>query len=119
GMLHASDPRNWVRPVNGGPTDVATIGLYLDRAPGAAVVIQVDPGSPARRAGICPGDTVVEAGGLAASSSSSSIVERATWGPRGTPVAVTFKRAGSDELVRLEIVRDACCPASSSAEMLP
>lgn len=58
-------------------------------------VEEVFPESPAKRAGLAPGDLIVEIGGVdTAALDQQAVVERLR-GPPGTRVAITVRRAGS------------------------
>ncbi len=64
------------------------------------LVYRVYPGSPAEKAGLRPGDTLLTSGGLG----SPRVVRRIFTAPAGTPIEVTVQRPGVADPITLAIV---------------
>ena len=78
------------------------VGLWVRRGAGGALrVMSVDPGSPAARAGLRPGDLLVSVAGHVVRGSSVASVTTALRGSAGTFVTVVVNRAGAQISVRL------------------
>ena len=71
---------------------------------GEIEVVTVIPNSPAESAGVMPGDIFYEIDGQAVTGMTQAELSAIVPGPRGTVIAITFKR--DSELVTFEIVRD-------------
>ncbi|MBI3962930.1 MAG: S41 family peptidase [Deinococcus sp.] len=84
------------------------IGAVLQgRAPGGkrVTVLSVYPGSPAARAGLQPGDVVVEVNGQSTRDMTAGEAANLIRGPQGTQVVIGVERPGVG-FVRLTITRD-------------
>ncbi len=73
----------------------AGVGMLLEAQEGDAVVARVYPGTPAERAGVREGDHVVAVGALPTRGWPLGRLTDSLRGPEGSPVRVTFRRAGS------------------------
>jgi Do/DeqQ family serine protease len=71
---------------------------------GGAVVAQVEPGSPAQRAGLRPSDLILAVDGVPISNA-SDLHNRVGLSPIGTSVALTVERNGVDSTVDVRIAR--------------
>ena len=83
------------------------IGISFDIRDGVLTVIAPLPGGPSDRLGIRPGDQIVKINGKSAIGIKTHEVYQRLKGPKGTTVAVSIKREGVEDLIELEIVRDA------------
>ncbi|HEY8168763.1 MAG TPA: S41 family peptidase [Candidatus Limnocylindrales bacterium] len=82
------------------------IGAFLGERAGAPIIISVISGSPADRAGLRSGDSIVEIDGEAASELSVEDVVSRVRGPAGTTVRVTVIHPGEATPIEVPIVRD-------------
>ncbi len=83
------------------------IGTALESEGGEVVVKSLVPGSPALKAGIRAGDRIVGVNGIELRESDQlQTAFKLLRGPVGTPVIVRIKRAGSEEVKEIELVRD-------------
>ncbi len=83
------------------------VGMEVGLRNNALVVVSPIPGTPAARAGLRPGDRILEIGGT---DTSGMTVERAVKmirGPKGTTVTFTIGREGAKELLTIAVVREA------------
>lgn len=70
------------------------VGMTLDAREGPVRVVLVSEGSPAERAGVQSGDVILAVdGGPVAGQPLNAVVSRIR-GPAGTPVVISFERAG-------------------------
>ena len=94
------------------------IGVTVEMKDGKLVVVSPLPGSPSERAGIQPGDIIVEADGR--DLAGLDLVQAITLirGPRGTTVHLTIKRSSVPELLHLDVVRDEVRLVSVASRML-
>ena len=93
----------------------ATVGLQNERITITAPI----PDTPAERAGILPGDVILEVDGE--STEGWSVMESVLRirGPEGTPVRLLVQHEGAPEPVEIEIVRAVIQVASVEWRMLP
>jgi S1-C subfamily serine protease len=86
--------------------DLGSTGLQfaLDR-PGAAVVASVDPGSASTRAGIRPGDEVLQVNQLPLGESVGGILPELLFGRAGDSFTLTVENSGSTRPVKLTLAR--------------
>lgn len=83
----------------------AGIGAEMDATGDQPVVVGVFRDTPADRAGLRPGDVVVEVNGVATKGTPLDVVVSKVRGPAGTPVTLTVTRAGSTEPITFTITR--------------
>ncbi|MCD6335049.1 MAG: S41 family peptidase [Candidatus Latescibacteria bacterium] len=83
------------------------IGISFDIRDGVLTVIAPLPGGPSERLGIRPGDQIVKINGKSAIGIKTHEVLQKLKGPKGTKVAVSIRREGVEDLIELEIVREA------------
>jgi hypothetical protein len=104
----------WRRVADGGRWDVALqpsddprartdglpqfegVGMTLDGRTGNVLVVQVNEGSPAERAGVQPGDQLLAVDGEPVAGKRLDEVVNRVRGPAGSPVLLRFRRAGQD-----------------------
>jgi len=81
------------------------IGLSIVPVKRGLRVVQVFPGSPAAKAGIVPGDTIVSVGGESIAGESSEAATRKIKGPEGSQVTVGVRDAKSGKVRQLTLTR--------------
>ena len=82
------------------------IGIYFEVIADYLTVVSPIEGSPAYEAGLLAGDRIVEIDGRSAIGIKTKEVARRLKGPEGTRVKLQVHRAGEDEFLPFEIVRD-------------
>ncbi|MGD2151842.1 MAG: S41 family peptidase [Gemmatimonadales bacterium] len=82
------------------------LGIRIDEQDGWITVVQTLPNTPADRAGMRPGDKLIEADGVSMAGWSGDDAVRVLRGPKGTPVDIKIMRAGVPEPIPMRIVRD-------------
>lgn len=82
------------------------VGMSVAERNRRTIVIAPFPGSPAYKAGIRPGDVIVEVNGTRTDNLSSSEVADLLKGKRGTHVKVTVGREGVEKPLTFDIIRD-------------
>lgn len=82
------------------------VGMTVAPRNGKTIVIAPFPGSPAYKAGIRPGDAILEVNDKRTDNLSTTEVADLLRGPRGTQVQVVIAREGSDKPVTFNITRD-------------
>jgi carboxyl-terminal processing protease len=88
---------------------VAGIGtaLKMDEASGEVVVTFVLPHSPALKGGVQAGDRILHINDVPfAKDTKLADVIKLIRGPAGSPITVSIKRNGADQLLRIQLVRD-------------
>ena len=95
------------------------IGATIGARNGKVYILAPFPGTPAARAGLRYGDEIVKVDGKDTAGWSSLQVSNAMRGPRGTKVAIQYRRPGAAELNTAEITRDAVpLPSVTNAYMI-
>src|SRR5678816_3036429 len=95
------------------------LGISINVVDGDITVMSLFEGSPAYKKGIRRGDVIAKINGEDAKGWTSDQAVQKLRGPRGTPVAVSIRRAGYDKLIDIEVVRDEInIPSVPSAFML-
>ncbi|HEX6631076.1 MAG TPA: S41 family peptidase, partial [Gemmatimonadaceae bacterium] len=74
--------------------DYGGLGVQIEDQAGTATVTQVFPNTPAAEGGVLSGDRIVRVDTTATPGKSLDAVSNLLLGPAGTPVTVTFNRAG-------------------------
>lgn len=89
------------------PTPRAGVGLQVvPTATGELVVLGVLPKSPAQKAGLQPGDLIVEVDGAKLQGSRfDEVARKYLWGKAGTKVGVTYLRPGVAGAKQTQLVR--------------
>ncbi|MBZ5602062.1 MAG: S41 family peptidase [Acidobacteriia bacterium] len=82
------------------------VGMSVQAHNGKTVVLAPFVGSPAYRAGIRPGDVIVEVNDKKTDTMNTTEIADLLKGPRGTKVQVMVTREGSDTPITFNIVRD-------------
>ncbi|MEO8192271.1 MAG: S41 family peptidase [Gemmatimonadales bacterium] len=83
----------------------AGVGLQVDVRDGWIVVIAPTPGSPAERAGIQPGDRVIEVDGRSTQGWTLEEATKSFRGKPGTAVSLRIERPGALAVIPLSLVR--------------
>jgi carboxyl-terminal processing protease len=94
------------------------IGMFVDQRDGQMVVTAPVDDGPAQRAGILPGDTILEADGRALSGLTLNQQTLLIRGPKGTTVVLTVRRQGVAELLHIPVERDEIRLISARSRML-
>jgi carboxyl-terminal processing protease len=82
------------------------VGMTVGPRNGKTIIIAPFGGSPAYRAGLRPGDIILEVNDKHTDSLSTQEIADLLKGPRGTKVQVVVGREGSDKPLSFDIVRD-------------
>ena len=95
----------WLDPIPGyrddRPLEYCHVGLQLERRAGAAMVLGVVEDSPAARAGIGPGDELVEVDGASARELDLLDLARRMEGAPGRPITLVVRRNAVERTLRL------------------
>lgn len=85
------------------------IGVVFNAATDTVVVLNVVPNGPSAKAGIVPGDRIIEVDDtpIAGVKMSQIDIMKRLRGPRGSEVKLSLQRRGIDDLVDVVVVRDA------------
>lgn len=94
------------------------LGIQIAIRDGWITVIAPLPNTPAARAGIQPGDRIVEVDGQSTRGWNEDQAVRALRGPKGTSVRIKVVRLGVDEPIEFTLVRDEIHIDSVSAAYL-
>jgi carboxyl-terminal processing protease len=113
GMLHELDPHsNFFDPKDyhalreDQQGHYYGVGMSVQGHNGKTVVMAPFVGSPAYRAGIRPGDVIIEVNDKKTDNLTTTEIADLLKGPKGTKVQVVVNREGSDAPIRFNIVRD-------------
>ncbi|MBI3935006.1 MAG: S41 family peptidase [Acidobacteria bacterium] len=82
------------------------VGMTLTNRNGKTMVLAPFVGSPAYKAGLRPGDEIIQADDTPTENVPMSQVADLLKGPRGTSVRITVRREGSPEPLQFLVVRD-------------
>jgi len=82
------------------------VGMVIQQQGNKVFVITPYEGTPSYRAGIHPGDQIVDIDGKDTTGWTSDQVAKALKGPKGTHVSVTMTRAGAPKPLVFDLVRD-------------
>jgi carboxyl-terminal processing protease len=112
-MLHTLDPHsNFFDPKayqlmrEGQSGHYFGVGMYVGSPEGRVIVMYPFDGSPAFRAGLRPGDEILDVNDTSTGHSTVTQVSSMLKGPKGTPVTITVRRLGRSEPLRFSLVRD-------------
>ncbi len=113
GMLHELDPHsNFFDPKDyralreDQQGHYFGVGMTVQGHNGKTVVLAPFAGSPAYKAGIRPGDVIIEVNDKKTDNMTTVEIADLLKGPKGTPVQVVVMREGSDAPITFNIVRD-------------
>jgi carboxyl-terminal processing protease len=82
------------------------VGMSVTERNRKTIVIAPFPGSPAYKAGLRPGDTILEVNDKSTEGLTSAEVADLLKGPKGTPVQIVAGREGHDKPLTFNVVRD-------------
>jgi len=83
------------------------VGMLIGpQPPNKVVVIAPTPGAPAYKAGLRPGDVILEVNDKKAEGMTTDDVRENLRGPRGTKAVIKIGRAGVDKPLTFEVIRD-------------
>jgi carboxyl-terminal processing protease len=94
------------------------IGAWVDTTGEYLRITSPMPGSPAEKAGLKPGDIILEVDGEDMTGIDGELVRQRMLGPAGTVVTLTIRREGVTEPIVAEVVRADIIVPSVSGEML-
>src|SRR6476660_5999737 len=86
--------------------DYGGIGLQVDARNGWITVVAPMPGTPGDRAGIRPGDLLVEVDGISAAGWTMERAVQALRGPIGTTIDLAVRREGVEAPLRQRLTRE-------------
>lgn len=98
--------RDWEKHLERTTGDYAGVGLLVDARNGFITVVSPMQDSPAERAGIRTGDILLEVDGRSAAAWTMDEAIQAMRGKPGTRIVLVFRREGTGESVRYEMVRE-------------
>ncbi len=81
------------------------LGIRIDKKDDWITVVQTLPNTPAERAGLRPGDMLIEVNGESMRGWNPDKAVRVLRGPKGTAVDLKIRRLGVDEPIPVRIVR--------------
>ncbi len=84
----------------------AGVGMTIQPRQGQTVVLAPFPKTPAYRAGIRPGDIIVEVDGKTTEGLTTTEVANRLRGPEGTKVEIGIERPGVEGVMRKTVIRD-------------
>ncbi len=82
------------------------VGMTVQSRGGKTIVFVPFAGSPAYKAGIHPGDVIIEVNDKSTENLSTTEVADMLKGPRGTPVQIKVTREGNDKPLVFNVIRD-------------
>lgn len=112
------DPDQYTQAQNTMEGDYDGIGAWVDTTGEYVVIISPMPGSPAEKAGLKTGDTILAVDGEDMEGIDGSLVLRQVLGPAGTKVILTIRREGVEEPFDVTITRARIVLASVESDML-
>jgi len=101
------DPRDFNQLREDQRGSYAGVGMTVQPKNGRTVVVAPFTGSPAYKAGIRPGDVILEVNDKRTDGLTTSEVADLLKGPKGTPVQVLVAREGVDKPLAFNLIRDA------------
>jgi carboxyl-terminal processing protease len=98
--------------------DYEGIGAWVDTTGEYMVIISPMPGSPAEKAGLKTGDTIIAVDKEDMTNVDGSLVLRKVLGPAGTPVTLTIRREGEEKPFDVTITRAKITIPSVTSKMI-
>ena len=83
------------------------VGMTVQPRSGKTIVLMPFTGSPAYKAGIHPGDVIIQVNESSTANLTTTEVADLLKGPRGTPVKITILREGNEKPIVFNVIRDA------------
>jgi carboxyl-terminal processing protease len=103
---HFFDPKEFAAMQEDNRETYFGVGMTVRQDGKNTVVVSPFPGSPAFRAGLRPGDTIMNVNGVDTAGKGTTEVTTLLKGPRGTRAIVKVARSGRSDLVTFNITRD-------------
>jgi len=100
------DPKSWQLMREGQAGHYYGVGMYIGAPQNNVLVIYPFEGSPAFKAGIRPGDQIIEVNDTKITKPDTSIVSGLLKGPRGTTAIIKVRRLGTPSPLTFTVVRD-------------
>ena len=100
------DPRSYAQMRERQEGRYYGLGISIQVVDGEITVFSLFEGSPAYQKGLRRGDVIARIEGEDTKGWTSDQAVRQLRGPRGTPVKIAIKRAGYENLIDLEVLRD-------------
>ena len=100
------DPRSYAQMRERQEGRYYGLGISIQVVDGEITVFSLFEGSPAYQKGLRRGDVIARIEGQDTKGWTSDQAVRQLRGPRGTPVKIAIKRAGYENLIDLEVLRD-------------
>jgi carboxyl-terminal processing protease len=100
------DPRSYAQMRERQEGRYYGLGISIQVIDGEITVAALFEGSPAYQKGLRRGDVIAKIEGEDTKGWTSDQAVRKLRGARGTPVAISIRRAGYDKLIELQVVRD-------------
>src|SRR5829696_5472990 len=100
------DPRSYAQMRERQEGRYYGLGISIQVVDGEITVAALFEGSPAYQKGLRRGDVIARIEGEDTKGWTSDQAVRKLRGARGTPVAISIRRAGYDKLIELQVVRD-------------
>ena len=100
------DPKSWQLMREGQSGHYYGVGMLIGAPQSQVVVMHPFEGSPAFRAGIHPGDQIIEVNDQKITKPDTSIVSGLLKGPRGTTAVIKVRRTGAADPLTFTVVRD-------------
>jgi carboxyl-terminal processing protease len=85
--------------------ELVGLGISIEFQDGEPVIVAPIKDSPAEKAGLLPGDVIVEIDGIATLGMSDAEVTSHLRGDAGTPVTLTIERNGETDLLKITVTR--------------
>src|SRR6188474_2271425 len=100
------DPRSYAQMRERQEGRYYGLGISIQVVDGEITVFSLFEGSPAYQKGLRRGDVIARIEGQDTKGWTSDQAVRVLRGPRGTPVKISIKRAGYENLIELYVLRD-------------
>ena len=100
------DPRSYAQMRERQEGRYYGLGITIQVIDGDITVAAIFEGSPAYQKGLRRGDVIARITGEDTKGWTSDQAVRKLRGPKGTPVAISIRRSGFDNLIDLEVLRD-------------
>src|SRR6188474_3183337 len=100
------DPRSYAQMRERQEGRYYGLGISIQVVDGEISVVSLFEGSPAYQKGLRRGDVIAKIEGEETKGWTSDDAVRKLRGPKGTPVRISLKRSGFDQLIDLAVIRD-------------
>jgi carboxyl-terminal processing protease len=100
------DPRSYAQMRERQEGRYYGLGITIQVIDGDITVAAIFEGSPAYQRGLRRGDVIARISGEDTKGWTSDQAVRQLRGPKGTPVSIGIRRAGFDDLIPVEVIRD-------------